>query len=380
MRPAELPVVRVEVVVAAPAVGADDPGEALSEQRPGLEAVAAGRDPEDRALAGQGAPQRPAGAGRLPAGLVDVDHRRFLELLLEPGVQVGERLPGAVHDRVDRPVASSTPNSSRASSVVSRRETRLRGERHDRCLQPRPERRPRHPAGSSARVRAAQSGQQTACSRCSLTRTAINGNSATWCRHGSTASTSSGSAKACAHERHRSGQWSTTSSTCSSGSSGRLLPSCPGWPPLAAGARPARPRRCRRWILRRRQRRVAQGGSDSAAQLADPRLQPLVRLDQLADPQQQRDRRLPIAVEDRLRLGPLHAAQVRCPEVGPCAPRVNAYAKYLICRTFGGVDGARTRDLRRDRPSQARGARQRTPLNGLIYRPFDSEVTQAPHG
>ena len=43
--PAELPLGRVDVVVAAPAVGADDPGEAFAEQRPGLERVPAGRDP-----------------------------------------------------------------------------------------------------------------------------------------------------------------------------------------------------------------------------------------------------------------------------------------------------------------------------------------------
>src|SRR5215211_8776656 len=101
VRPAELPLAGVEVVVAAPAVGADDSCETLAEQRPGLEAVAAGCDPEDCALAGQGTPQRPAGAGGLPACLVDVDHRRRLDLLLEPGVGRGERLPGAVDDRVD---------------------------------------------------------------------------------------------------------------------------------------------------------------------------------------------------------------------------------------------------------------------------------------
>ena len=81
--PAELPLARVEVVVAAPAVGADDPGEALAEQRPGLEAVAAGRDPEHRGAAGQRAPERPAAAGGLPAGLVDVDDRGRLDPLLE---------------------------------------------------------------------------------------------------------------------------------------------------------------------------------------------------------------------------------------------------------------------------------------------------------
>src|SRR5437773_328255 len=76
MRPAELPLRRVEVVVAAPAVGADDPGEALAEQRPGLEGVAAGGDPEDRGVGGQGCPERAVAAGGLPAGLVDVDDRR----------------------------------------------------------------------------------------------------------------------------------------------------------------------------------------------------------------------------------------------------------------------------------------------------------------
>jgi hypothetical protein len=54
--------------------------------------------------------------------------------------------------------------------------------------------------------------------------------------------------------------------------------------------------------------------------LADPSLEPPVRLDQLVNPQQQRDRRLPITVEDRLRLGTLHtlefAALKRVPSRG----------------------------------------------------------------
>src|SRR5205823_5962102 len=74
------------------------------------------------------------------------------------------------------PVANSTPNSSRASSVVSRRETRLRtasvttaacslGPNADRGTS----------VGSSARVWVAQPGQHTACSRCSATLTATAG-------------------------------------------------------------------------------------------------------------------------------------------------------------------------------------------------------------
>jgi hypothetical protein len=88
--------------------------------------VAAGRDPKHRRLARQRAPQRPASAGGLPAGLVDVDDRGCFDLLLEPGVRRGERLTGALDDRVDRPGRELDPNSSRASSVVSRRETRFR--------------------------------------------------------------------------------------------------------------------------------------------------------------------------------------------------------------------------------------------------------------
>jgi hypothetical protein len=236
VRPAELSLRGVEVVVAAPAVGADDPGEALAEQHPGLAGVAAGRDPEDRGLAAQRAPQRPAAACGLPAGLVDVDDQRCFYLLLEPGVRGGERLTGALDDRLDRPGCQLDPEQPRASSVVSRRETRFRTASVTTAacsLGPNAER--DTPAGSSALVWAAQAGQHTRCSRCSLTRTAIGGSSATWWRDGSAASTRSLSAKRCAHERQRSGQCSTTSSTCTGGSSRRCLPSCPSWPP---GLRP----------------------------------------------------------------------------------------------------------------------------------------------
>jgi hypothetical protein len=123
------------------------------------------------------------------------------------------------------PLESATPNSSRASSVVSRRETRFltasvttaacsRGPNADRGTS----------RGSSARVRVAHAGQQTPCSRCSVTRTAVGGSSATWCRHGSAAATRSSSPNTRAHDRHRSGQRSITSST---GSAGAAADTCP---------------------------------------------------------------------------------------------------------------------------------------------------------
>src|SRR6266536_5300688 len=101
--PAELPLARVEVVVAAPAVGADDPGEPLAEQRPGLERVPAGRDPEHGGPARQRTPEGAAAAGGLPAGLVDVDGRGCLDPLLELGVGAGEGIAGALDDRINRP-------------------------------------------------------------------------------------------------------------------------------------------------------------------------------------------------------------------------------------------------------------------------------------
>ena len=103
VRPADLAVGRVEVVVAAVAVGADDPVVAFAEHGLRLGGVPAGRDPEDRGSTGERAPEHPAVAACLPAGLVDVDDRRPFDLLLKPGVGGGERITGALHDRVDRP-------------------------------------------------------------------------------------------------------------------------------------------------------------------------------------------------------------------------------------------------------------------------------------
>src|SRR5712691_8276690 len=86
----------------------------------------------------------------------------------------------------------------------------------------------------------------------------------------------------------------------------------------AARAWLAWPRRCRGRVLRGWQRGVARASVEALLELGDPCLKPPVRLDQLADPHQQRERRLPIPVENRLCLGTLHDAQVRRAEAGPC--------------------------------------------------------------
>jgi len=102
-----------------------------------------------------------------------------------------------------------------------------------------------------------------------------------------------------------------------------LMPRLTTTPPTRS--RPARTRRHRRRILGRRQRRVPRTPVQPPLKLDHPSLEPLVRLDQLAHPQQQRDRRLPITVKDRPSLSPLHtstfAAPTRVPPQG-----VNAYA------------------------------------------------------
>src|SRR6266511_719150 len=80
---------------------------------------------------------------------------------------------------------------------------------------------------------------------------------------------------------------------------------------------PARTRRRRRRILGGRKRRVPRTPVQPPLKLGHPSLESLVRRDQLAHPQQQRDSRLPIAIKDRLRLCPLHHRPVRRTDAGP---------------------------------------------------------------
>src|SRR4029453_14691969 len=87
--------------------------------------------------------------------------------------------------------------------------------------------------------------------------------------------------------------------------------------PLPARARLAWPRRRRGRVLGGRKRGVARAAIEALLELVDAGLEPPGGLDQLADPHQQRDRRLPVAVEDRLCLRPLHTSSVRPPEPGP---------------------------------------------------------------
>ena len=142
--PAELALVGVEVVVAAPAVRADDPVVAFSEHGLRLGGVPAGRDPEQPGLTGERTPEHPALAAGLPAGLVDVHDRRPFDLLLKPGVRRGERIAGALDDRVHRPGRELDPEKLTGElGRVTTRDTVADRKRDDSGLESRPERPPR---------------------------------------------------------------------------------------------------------------------------------------------------------------------------------------------------------------------------------------------
>jgi hypothetical protein len=79
-----------------------------------------------------------------------------------------------------------------------------------------------------------------------------------------------------------------------------------------------RARRRRGRVLRGRQRGGTRVAVEPLLKLGDASLEPPVRLDQLAHPRKQGDRRLPLAVENRLRFRALHGAPVRRRERGPC--------------------------------------------------------------
>src|SRR5450756_59027 len=108
--------------------------------------------------------------------------------------------------------------------------------------------------------------------------------------------------------------------------------------PLSARAWPARSRRCRGRVGRGWQRGVARASAQTLLELCDAGLQPAVRLDQLIDSHQQGERRLPVAVEYRLRLGTFHSARVRRTQEGPCSPNgqgdLNAYSFSRRSRSF----------------------------------------------
>ena len=285
VRPAQLPLGGSEVVVAAPAIGADDPGEALAEQRSGLEAVAAGRDPKDRRRTAQRAPQRPVVAGGLPAGLVDVDDRGRPDPLLELRVRPAQRRAGPLDDRVDRPARKlDSEQLARELGRVAAGDAVANGERHDRRLQPWPER------------RAQSGGQLGPCSGGALAAAeAVQPmlGDADRDRRQLRDLVSPGlgclnALRLAEHVRARAAALGPMLDDLVD-LLGRKQPPLPALVPglttaLATRALPARTRRRRRRIPAGRQRRVPRAAVQPPLELGHPSLESLVRLDQLTDP------------------------------------------------------------------------------------------------
>ncbi len=197
--PAELAALGVEVVGGPSAVGAGDALEVVSGERLGLALVPVGGDPEDGRPLAQRAPERALAAAQAPAGLVEVDGRGGADLVVQCGVGWASASPARSMIASIEPLESSRANSSSISSTLSRRETRLRtASVATAACKPGPKAERGTPAGSSARVWAAQAGQRSRCRRCSVTVTAIGGSSQTWRRCTAAASTRSSAEKPCA--------------------------------------------------------------------------------------------------------------------------------------------------------------------------------------
>ena len=140
--PACLPAFGVDLVVGPPAVGAADAGKPLAEEFLEPVAVAVGRDQEDRRLGRGRGPERPVFPGRCPACLVDVDRRRAEHRPNQGLMRLCERECAASADRVDSPDRQADPEQLPGElGQVTARDPVTRGQRHDRGLQPRPERR-----------------------------------------------------------------------------------------------------------------------------------------------------------------------------------------------------------------------------------------------
>jgi hypothetical protein len=103
-------------------------------------------DLKERRARGHRGPQRARIAGSPPAGLVDVHRVLGEHPVAQAGVRVGERVAGALADRVDRAGREPDPEHIRRQLAGSAaRDPVPRRQRHDRRLQRRAERRLANP-------------------------------------------------------------------------------------------------------------------------------------------------------------------------------------------------------------------------------------------
>src|SRR6516164_8846720 len=142
MRPARLAPAGIEMAVSVPAVRDHDPWVAGADQRVELLAVAVLGDLKEHGARGGRGPQRATFTARAPAGLIDMHRVPVQNPVLQVQVRAGERVRGALADRVNRAsrkrdaeqITSKLGDSTPGDSIPG-------GQRHDRGLQPRSERR-----------------------------------------------------------------------------------------------------------------------------------------------------------------------------------------------------------------------------------------------
>jgi len=140
-----------------------------AEQAQPAVAVAVLHDPENRRGRGRGGPHRAVLTPEEPAGLIRRDRRRSQHLAAQALVRAGEQPLVRWQDRIDRADRDPDPNSSQSSSLISRREIRLRAVNATPPRPPTPARTPtRRPVPSVARSVARTPGKRNRCVRCSV--------------------------------------------------------------------------------------------------------------------------------------------------------------------------------------------------------------------
>src|SRR5947207_11094452 len=133
MRPADLPPLRLEAVVGAEAVRADNASEVVADEPVQVLLAAVGRDSQHRRLLAEGTPERARFAAQIPTRLVDVERARRTRPLEQLLVHRLKRLGGAAEDRVDRPDRDRTAEQLvQQFDQLPPRETIADSERRDR--------------------------------------------------------------------------------------------------------------------------------------------------------------------------------------------------------------------------------------------------------
>src|SRR5450756_467228 len=282
--------------------------------------------------------KRALAAAQAPAGLVDVDGRGGADLVCKLSVGLCERLARVLHDGVDRARRErGAKQLAQELCGIAPGDAVSDGEGGDRRLEARAEGSRRHPgrqlgARGGAAVRAAQPLQPMLAEddrgrrqlRDLMARGLPDRLALRRAEHMTAAATTRPVLDDLIDAFKRKQE---TARALVAGLA----------TPLSARGRLARPRWRRGRIGRGWQRGVARASAQALLELCDAGLQPSVRLDQLIDSHQQGERRLPVAVENRLRLGTFHSARVRRTREGPCSPNgqgdLNGYRKSALCRS-----------------------------------------------